>query len=106
MRTHALGCRSAACAGAWPFDAANDGRTNANASAPVDPRNCRRDTAILFFTGFSSGRFRRAPDGPHDPLVGAASAKVGGHVPPDLVAGGVLHRREQVDRADDLAGLA
>jgi len=44
-------------AGVPSFDAANDGRTNANPSAPADPRNCRRDTAILVFMGSPQADF-------------------------------------------------
>src|SRR4051812_2286597 len=105
MRTQAFG-RSAGDSEVSLFDAANDGRTNANPSAPVDPRNCRRDTANLVFMAFSSGRLRRARYGAHDSLVGPAPTQVGGHVPFDLLASRLLHRREQIDRADDLAGLA
>src|SRR5689334_16881368 len=71
MRTHAFGRSGAEV----PLvEAANDGRTNANPRAPVEPRNCRRDIAILVVIGMSSRRLGRLRHGAHDALVGAAAA--------------------------------
>src|SRR5690349_16867720 len=54
----------------------------------------------------SSGRFRCTRYGAHDALVSTAATEVARHMRLDLLARRVLHRREQIDRADDLAGLA